>query len=763
MAKASPSFSNFTAGELSPRLDGRTELSKYFNGCKTLQNFLVVPQGGATRRPGTEFIAEVKTSSLSGRLIPFEFNVEQAYILEFGNLYFRIYKDGGQVVDGGDVPIEVVTPYATADLSGLKFAQSADVMYIVHPDYPPRQITRTGHDAWTITEVAFRRGPMLDPLFDGTTLTASARTGSVTITASANTFVSTDVGRLVKLHDGFAEITAYSSATSVTATVKENADRREELMPSYTATTISAHEGDPSATGLEHNDRFQDSSGSFLDQGFKVGMKISVSGFTDANNNESSALIVSVTADTILIAPSGDLTDEAAGDSVTISGILEADDAFSLGAFSDTTGYPACVSFFEQRLVFANTLESPQTIFFSVAGDFTNFTAGTDDDDALTYTIGSNQVNVIRYLTSSRALLVGTSGGEFVVRAGSIDAPISPTNTQIKRQASYGSADIQPITVSNVALFVQRAKRKIRELVYNFDTDSYIAPDMTLLAEHITEGLIKEIAFQQEPDNVVWTVLENGKICGMTYRREEEVVAWHEHTIGGTFVSGGTTYPYGFVESVAVIPSQNAEDEVYFLVARTINGATKRHVERMKPIEFGTNIEDAFYVDSGLSYSGSAVTTISGLDHLEGESVTILANGSTHANKTVSSGSITLDRSTTRCHIGLSYTSTLQTMRVEAGGVEGTSQGKTKRIRDITLRVLNSVGAKVGPDESTLELIPFRDSSMAMDSAVPMFTGDKDIEFPSGYDSDGFVVVKQDQALPLTILAIYPRLQTFDR
>lgn len=763
MAKASPSFSNFTAGELSPRLDGRTELSKYFNGCKTLQNFLVVPQGGATRRPGTEFIAEVKTSSLSGRLIPFEFNVEQAYILEFGNLYFRIYKDGGQVVDGSDVPIEVATPYATADLSGLKFAQSADVMYIVHPDYPPRQITRTGHDAWTITEVAFRRGPMLDPLFDGTTLTASARTGSVTITASANTFVSTDVGRLVKLHDGFAEITAYSSATSVTATVKENADRREELMPSYTATTISAHEGDPSATGLEHNDRFQDSSGSFLDQGFKVGMKVSVSGFTDANNNESSALIVSVTADTILVAPSGDLTDEAAGDSVTISGILEADDAFSLGAFSDTTGYPACVSFFEQRLVFANTLESPQTIFFSVAGDFTNFTAGTDDDDALTYTIGSNQVNVIRYLTSSRALLVGTSGGEFVVRAGSIDAPISPTNTQIKRQASYGSADIQPITVSNVALFVQRAKRKIRELVYNFDTDSYIAPDMTLLAEHITEGLIKEIAFQQEPDNVVWTVLENGKICGMTYRREEEVVAWHEHTIGGTFVSGGTTYPYGFVESVAVIPSQNAEDEVYFLVARTINGATKRHVERMKPIEFGTNIEDAFYVDSGLSYSGSAVTTISGLDHLEGESVTILANGSTHANKTVSSGSITLDRSTTKCHIGLSYTSTLQTMRVEAGGVEGTSQGKTKRIRDITLRVLNSVGAKVGPDENTLELIPFRDSSMAMDSAVPMFTGDKDIEFPSGYDSDGFVVVKQDQALPLTILAIYPRLQTFDR
>jgi len=761
MAKASPTFSNFTAGELSPKLDGRTELSKYFNGCKKLVNLLVVPQGGATRRPGTEFIAEVKSSANTGRLIPFEFNVEQAYILEFGNLYFRIYKDGGQVVDGSDVPIEVTTPYATADLPQLKFAQSADVMYIVHPDHEPRQITRTGHDAWTITEVDFRRGPMLDPEFDGTTLTADGRTGTVTITASADTFVSTDVGRLVKLHDGFAEISTYTSATSVDATVKENADRRSELMPSMTATTISFHEGDPSATGLEHNDRLQDTGAGFLDEGFKVGMKITITGST--SNNKSSALIVSITDDTILLSPSVDLVDEAAGDSVTIVGDLEADDAFSLGAFSETTGYPACVAFFEQRLVFANTLESPQTIFFSVGGDFTNFTAGTDDDDALTYTIGSNQVNVIRYLTSSRALLVGTTGGEFVVRAGSIDAPISPTNTQIKRQASYGSADIQPITVSNVALFVQRGKRKIRELVYNFDTDSYIAPDMTLLAEHITEGNIKEIAFQQEPDNIVWTVLEDGKVCGMTYRREEDVVAWHEHELGGEYDDGSNTYDYGFVESVASIPNDEGEDEVYFLVARTIDSATKRYVERMKSIDFGTDIEDAFFIDSGLTYSGSAATSISGLDHLEGETVTILSNGSTHATKVVSSGSVTLDRSTTKCHIGLPYTSTLQTMRVEAGGTEGTSQGKTKRIRDVTLRVLNSVGAKVGPDEDNLELIPFRDSSMTMDNAVPMFTGDKDIEFPSGYDSDGFVVVKQDQALPLTILAIFPRLQTFDR
>ena len=765
MAKASPVFANFTAGELSPRLDGRTDLGKYFNGCKELTNFVVHPHGGASRRPGTLFVREVKDSSENCRLIPFEFNVEQAYILEFGDLYFRIHKDGGTVVTGSpSAPVEVVTPYAHTELADLKFTQSADVMYLVHPSHPVQKITRTSHTAWTITEVDFRRGPMQDPLLDGSTLTASARTGTPTITASDDTFVSTDVGRIIKLHDGYAEIATYSSATSVTATVLENEDGRTELMPTYTATTISAHEGDPSATGLEHNDRFQDSDGNFVEQGFKVGMKISVSGFTNhSNNNESSALIVSVTADTILIAPSGDLTAESAGDSVTINGLLEADDGYQLGAFSETTGHPATVAFYEQRLVFANTLEQPQTIFFSQGGDFENFTQGTGAADALTYTIGSNQVNVIQYLSSGRVLIVGTSGGEFAVSASGTTEPISPTNAQIKRQSSYGAAGIQPVPVGNVTLFVQRAKRKVRELVYDFDSDSYYAPDLTLLSEHITESGIKEMAFQQEPDNIVWCVLENGKLVGMTYRREEQVIAWHEHTFGGTSSVNSVDYDYGFVESIAAIPGDLDEDAVYLVVNREVDGSTVRHIEFFSAFDFGDDIEDAHFLDSGLTYSGSATSSLSGLDHLEGETVSVIANGAAHADKVVSSGSITLDRSTTDAHVGLAYTSRLQTMRIDAGGTEGTSQGKTKRIRDVTLRLYRSLGAKVGPKQATLDVIPFRSSANAMDTAVPLFTGDKDIEFDGDYDTDGFIVVEQSQPLPMTLLAIYPRLQTFDR
>jgi hypothetical protein len=929
MAKSSAPFTNFTAGELSPRLDGRTDLAKYFNGCKKLQNFLTFPQGGVTRRPGTEHIAAATSLTPNAvRLIPFEFNVEQTYVLEFTNNKFRIFKDGGIVVDGNSSPIEVTTEYTYLQLNALKFTQSADTMYIVHPDHPPRQITRTDHDAWTIIDIDFRRGPFLDPALDDSTLTADGRTGKVMITSSESNFwANTDKDRLVKLHHGYAKIIAAQavkitvdnflgvftagetvsvSGVSGTATfeeqgsnyiivsnctiasladnalisngdlnnlaqcrvngaqsnlnatdaawaeVQENDDLEEELEPSFTATTISFHEGDPDATGLAHNDFIEDSSGHFIDEGFKAGMRISATGSDNINitsvsssgskmrittdgphnlingdlitlngitgvtvsfpsgatitdytyevqlddtnpetefdlldpktrkdvtgsgsassgviingNNFSAALIVAVTDSIITLSTSNDIHFQNEGQSITITGDLTADDEYQLGAFSDTTGYPACVAFFEQRLTFANTATQPQTLFFSVSGDYTNFTAGTKDDSALIYTIGSNQVNVIRYLTSSRVLLVGTSGGEFAVRAGSVDAPITPLNTQIKQQAKYGSADIQPLVIGSTALFVQREQRKIRELVYNFDVDSYVAPDMTLLAEHITEGKIKEMAYQQEPNNVVWCVLENGKLAAMTYRREEDVVAWHEHLLGGTFTDGATTYDYGFVESIASISSSDrTEEEVYVAVRRTINGANVRHIERLKPIDFGTNAEDAFYVDAGLTYDGGATTSISGLSHLEGETVSILANGATHADKTVSSGSITLDRSVTKAHVGLAYDSILQTMRTDAGGVEGTAQAKNKRISDIDIRVLNSVGAKIGPSESNLDTIPFRTVHMAMGNPVPLYTGDKFIEFAGGYDNDGFVVVKQDQPLPLTILSIYPRLQTFDR
>jgi hypothetical protein len=181
----------------------------------------------------------------------------------------------------------------------------------------------------------------------------------------------------------------------------------------------------------------------------------------------------------------------------------------------------------------------------------------------------------------------------------------------------------------------------------------------------------------------------------------------------------------------------------------------------MKPIYF-TDVEDAFYLDSGLTYDSTPTTTISGLDHLEGETVQVLADGSAHADKTVSSGSITLDRSASTVHVGYSYTSAVQTLRLEGGADDGVSQGKIKRIHGVTVRFLNTVGGEVGPTPTTLDRIPFRDSSMAMDEAVPMFNGDKEVFFPSGYDNDARVYIRQTQPLPMTVLAVMRRSNTFD-
>ena len=743
MARVAAQLTNFTAGELSPRLDGRNDLAKYSAGCATVENMVIYPHGAAARRPGTQFVASVKTPAAKTRLIPFEFSTEQTYILEFGNQYIRFYRNNGQIESSGSA-YEISTPFLTAELFDIKFAQSADVMYITHPNHQTRKLSRTGHTSWSLDAVSFTNGPFLDTNISTTTLTpASAGVGTgVNVTASAVTginggsgFLTTDVGRQIRIGDGYGLITARTNTTVVVVTV--------------------------------------------------------TTAFANANAN----------------------TD------------------WSLGAFSTTTGFPSCVSFFEQRLVFAASISNPQTVYFSKSGDYENMDANIGgtiaDDDAIIYTIASNQVNAIRFLTSARTLIIGTAGGEFTVSGGGDNNSVTPTNIMIKKQSNHGAANVDAISVGNATLFLQRAKRKIRELAYNFDVDGYVAPDLTILAEHITEGGIAEMAYQEEPLAIIWCVRDDGQLIALTYQREQEVVAWHRHIIGGVFGTGNAV-----CESVAVIPTDDSEYELYMIVKRTINGATTRYVEYLHTFNFDQTDNTSFnYLDSqlglsrsqttltagisatattvpvasvsGLSSSGKikiggeiiaytgiaslnitgctrgqnitsatahlsgavvkeVVNILGGLNHLEGQTVSILADGATHPDKVVSNNSITLDRFATDVKIGLGYTSILKTMRIDAGSQDGTSQGKTKRIYEVTARLFETVGVEVGPDLSNMERIPFRTSADPMDQGIPPFTGDKEVEFRGNYDTDGFMMVRQTQPLPLTLLSLYPRLVTND-
>ena len=688
MPRSAPIFTNFTAGELSPRLEGRVDLAKYPNGCKTLENMIVQKHGPASRRGGFYFSAEVKDSSKKTRILPFEFSATQAYVIEFGDQYVRFYKNYGQIQSGPfdevfaaefnvGAAYEIATPYLEAELFELVITQSADVLYIAHENHEPRTLSRLGDTNWVLDIIQFLDGPYDAVNATETTFGLSATSGTgITITASAVTgindgsgFLSTDVGRLIRFEDAANDWT-YFEITAVTDTTHVVADF---IGPDASATTA--------VTG------------------------------------------------------------------------------WRLGAFSETTGYPSVVTFFEQRLVWAATTSRPQSMFFSVSADYYNH-APTDndglvlDDSGFVYTIATDQVNTIRWMRAGKVLSVGTAGGEFIVSQGDQNSPLSPTNTRVVRQTTFGSAAVTPPQVGNSVLFLQRANRKVREYVYQFESDAYTAPDLAILSEHITEGGIVDMAYQQEPDSIVWLVRTDGVLVGMTYERAQDVVGWHRHIIGGADVK---------VESVAVIPNTTgSRDDLWAVIQRTINGQSVRYIEFLTPgmPEVTVNTTDATYLDSMLTYTGGAVSAVFGLSHLEGQTVSVLADGAAHPDRTVSSGSITLNGSYEAVHVGLPYTSTLQTMRIEAGARDGTAQGKKKRIARVTYRLFDTLGLKHGPSADRLDIIPFRSSADDMDEAPALFTGDKEVEFPRNWDKDGYIFLVQDQPLPFTILAIMPELNT---
>ncbi len=668
MARSAPAFSSFTAGEISPRLEGRTNIEKYREGLTDLTNMVVMPHGGVTRRPGTEYLGEIADSSVKSRLIPFQFKTSDTYILEFGNQTMRVLRNDLQVLNATTRNISAATKAnpVVITTSASHGYSNGDEVYIDSAG-GMTEINGRNYLVANVTSTTFELTDLFGNNINGTSFTTYTSGGTV--------------------NEIYEIASPYAEADLFDVRFAQSADTMYLVHPSYDIRTL---------TRTDHN------------------------AWTFAT--------LSITG-----SPSP--------------------------ALSGTNNRPSVVSFFEQRLVFGNTNNNPQTLFFSKNGDYDNFTVGTNDDDALIYTIASNQVNAIRFLSATRVLTVGTSGGEYVLTSTN-DGPVTPTTTLIRKYSNYGTAQIEPVQVADVTLFVQRGKRKVREFKFvgDVNTGGYSAPDMTILAEHVTEGGLVQMAYQQEPDSVVWCIRDDGTLLGLTYRREEEVVAWHKHVIGGTFSSGQAV-----VESIATLPTDTGEDELFMIVKRTINSVTKRYIEKLKVFDFGNDATTAFFVDSGLSYSGSATTTLSGLYHLEGETLQVLGNGATHPDETVSNGGITLDYSSTKAAVGFGFDSSMQTLRIESGSVDGTSQGKPKRVHGITVRFFETVGAEVGNDSGEVDRIFFRDSSMDMDTAIPMFTGDKDIEFPGGFDDDDRVYIKQGQPLPLTVLAFYPRMNTFDK
>ena len=501
--------------------------------------------------------------------------------------------------------------------------------------------------------------------------------------------------------------------------------------------------------------------------------------------------------------------------------VVGSDDAttkWSEGAFSIGNGYPRAVAFYEERLFFAGTTNNPQTIFGSVTADFENHEPGTEDDKAINITIASDQVNVIKHMIPGRFLQIMTSSAEFTLSGGTGTTAVTPTNVNVLRETTFGSGDVRPLRAGASTIMIQKGGEKVKEVTFSLDTDGLVGRDLTVLGEHLARSGLTDMVWQQEPELILWFVRGDGTLIGLSYDPANNTIGWHQHPLGGS----------GVVESITAIPS-GVEDQVYMSVKRTINSETVRHIVFMKPIYFDEDLTKAFYVDSGLTFTGTAVgstaltfpvtdtftglffvtdgrvfpsgggklkinneiisyssrstttvqvtargvdgttasahssgstitditpTTITGLNHLEGETVQIAADGAAQTQKTVSGGSITTDSPVAKAHIGYGYDSIVETMRMEAGADDGIAQGKIKRIHGVTIRFLDTFGADVGPDTSNLDSISF-------DAGV-LFSGDKEINFPSGYENEARIVVRQNEPLPMSIIAIMRRSNTFD-
>lgn len=411
-------------------------------------------------------------------------------------------------------------------------------------------------------------------------------------------------------------------------------------------------------------------------------------------------------------------------------------------AFNARYGYARSVSMHEQRLVLGGNTSYPNTIWASETENFENFELGNTAASPFQFTLAASEGNRICWLHSQQRLLIGTTGDEWAIGSADSAQSLSATNVEAKRQSSYGSKYMRAIIVNDILLFVQRNGRKVRELVYELNKDGWVAPDLTLLAEHITEGEIAEIAYQQQPDAILWCARGDGALLAMTYERDQKVVGWHRHLVADAEV-----------ESVAIIYGNGTEDELWMTIKRTISGAPYRTIERF-PLLWRKRFDDQSaadyrYLDSFETFSaGAANRTVSGLAHLNGKVVTVV-QGASVVTRTVASGSVSVPDAAAG-YLGLPYTSTLTPMKLESEFDNGTSQGRKKRIHQIVVRTHKSRGGQVRTNNGNW-----------FNLANTTTTGDQKVILGGAFGIDADVNLRQADPYPMCVLAIIPKWDAY--
>ncbi len=583
MAKAAPAITSFNAGEFSPLMAARSDLKYYQSACKRLLNFVPTVQGPARNRPGTKFAKEVKDSTQRTWLRRFVFSKTEAYIIEFGHLYVRFYTNHSVIESSPGVPFEITTPFTSASLTRsdgtfrLRFAQTGDVLYITSDgQFPVQKLIRLTATTFSIAALTTTGGPFLDIDPDNPiVMYASAATGAdITITANAAIFTANHVGSLIFMEQKKADgITAWEPGKAIAVgNVRRSDGKNYQALNAATTGGVkpvhsygSRYDGD---TGV---------SWDFLEPGYGWAQ---ITGFTSSTV---------VTATVLSRLPAGAV------------GIANPTPRWAFSAFSATEGYPDGVAFFRERLCFSKFLK----LYMSASGDYENFSRYDDGglvtaDMAIITEIASEETNNIVWMAGmTGALLVGTAGEEFAVSELTTSQAFGPGNVKVSRQTKHGSGYGGEVIVGEEIVFTQAAGRKVRSLTQAESVDiKWASSDLTVLAEHITVSGVTAMAYQQEPDSVIWCMKNDGALAGFTLNKEQDVRGWHSHFIGGY---SDANDEHAIVESIDVIPADGT-DELWLIVRRLINGVTKRYIEYMMPQRNACDdSEDAFYVDSGIT------------------------------------------------------------------------------------------------------------------------------------------------------------------
>jgi hypothetical protein len=889
---------SLTGGEVSPSLGARVDLARYATSLKTCRNFFVRATGGVSNRAGTEFVAELDSTSLA-TLIPFIYSVDQAYMLVFQEESLRVYSDGafvqgvtpaktitlivltgtvpnrfklattsaahgytvgqaisisgvvgtgwaasvngdytvlstpstttftfgknvssasGGYVSGGTVTanVDLATPYQSDDLASIRYTQSADVLTLVHQSYLPAEVTRLTANSFVWAYIAdFNSGPFLDENTTAVTVTASAATGSgITLTASSSIFTADHIGALFRLDiEDLSSIPPWEPSKKLAATganplglFRRASGKVYECTTNEVAGALGTFTG--TVRPIHEEGAEADGDGNPIDTlATRAGVE-----WTYRHSLYGVARITAQAGTT------------ATADVITYLPVVspKTSTIWSFGAWSDEQGYPALVTYYQDRLVFANTPGQPQTEWASKTGLYHDF--GTSSpltaDDAITQTLNARQINAIVDLIPLDQLLAMTASSSWSSpRRGET---WTPQTIGFDPQSYFGASDVRSVIVGDNALFVERGNKRLREILFDLQIDKFGGGELTVLARHLFKtATIVDMDYAADPHGILWVVRSDGALIGLTYLKEQEVIGWHRHDTDGYF------------ERVCVIP-EDGRDAVYFVVRRTINGSTVRYLERLAERD-QADILDSFFVDCGLTYDGRNETgatitisgasyaggatvtltasaslfaatdvgdviqfsdirieitgytsatvvtgrlhtpvpavlqavasadwtfardTFAGLDHLEGETVSILADGSVLAQQVVSGGSVTLQYAAGVVHIGLPFTAEIETLDVTIFGGDPI-RDRAKSIPRVAVVVEDTVGLHLGPDANNLDPLAMRTDEYYTDP-VSMQTDVFTAHPATTWNKSGRVLIRQSDPLPATILSILPQIE----